>query len=193
MTGPWQWLHRLLALWFSSIVIFLSSTTIAYDFQQQRTDTYDGRKSDFPPGYEKAAVLPQNETWEGVGVARAIIPHSGGFLAAESGAPIARITPGSLPASEEASLLQTVGHIDAGTTPTGSIGTKWGTPFKNWAGDLPGPSGVASPYLEYRVAPPPGTSGAGPLRVVANQQSGVMYYTWTHYGDAGPPAFVQIR
>lgn len=54
-------------------------------------------------------------------------------------------------------------------------------------------SGAASPYLEHRVAPPPGTSGAGPLRVVVNQQSGQVYYTWTHYGDAGAPAFVQIR
>jgi hypothetical protein len=107
--------------------------------------------------------------------------------------PIPRITPGSLPAAEEASLGQTLSYIDAGTTPAGSIATKWGTPFKNWAGDLPGPQGAASPYLEYRVAPATGTSGAGLQRVVVNQQTGEMYYSWTHYGDAGAPAFVKIR
>jgi hypothetical protein len=35
--------------------------------------------------------------------------------------------------------------------------------------------------------------GAGLLRVVADPQAGVMYYTWTHYADLGAPAFVQIR
>jgi guanyl-specific ribonuclease Sa len=73
------------------------------------------------------------------------------------------------------------------------VATKWGTQFKNWAGYLPGAKGQASPYLEYRVAPVPGTSGAGPLRVVTNPQTGEMFYTWTHYGDTGAPAFVQIR
>jgi hypothetical protein len=81
-------------------------------------------------------------------------------LIAGAKAPPARITPGSLPASEEASILETIRHIDAGTTPTGSIATKWKTKFKNWAGDLPGGKGQDSPYLEFRVAPPPGTLGA---------------------------------
>ena len=48
-------------------------------------------------------------------------------------------------------------------------------------------------YREFRVAPSPGTSGAGPLRVVVDDNTGSMYYTWTHYGDGGSPAFVQIR
>jgi hypothetical protein len=117
---------------------------------------------------------------------------SGGRVAGGAGG-IARIMPGSLPAAEEASLLQTLGHIDGGTTPTGALEKKWGTQFKNRTGDLPGPKGAASPYLEYRVAPPAGTSGAGPLRVVVNKRTGETYYTWTHYGDTGAPAFVQIR
>ncbi len=106
---------------------------------------------------------------------------------------IARITPGSLPAAEEAAVLQTLTHIEAGTTPGGALANRWGIPFKNWAGDLPGARGATSPYLEYRVAPPPGTSGAGQLRLVKNQSTGEIYYTWTHYGDMGTPAFVKIR
>ncbi len=99
---------------------------------------------------------------------------------------------GSLPAAEESALRDTLAHIDAGTVPTGPTATKWGMKFKNWAGDLPGASGPSSPYREYRVAPPSG-SGAGPLRVVRNSQTGETYYTWTHYGDSGDPAFVRIR
>ena len=38
-----------------------------------------------------------------------------------------------------------------------------------------------------------GTNNAGPLRLVVNKDTGAMYYTWTHYGDNGLPAFVQIR
>jgi len=50
-----------------------------------------------------------------------------------------------------------------------------------------------SPYLEYRVSPPEGTNGAGVRRIVVNQETVETYYTWTHYGQAGDPAFVQIR
>jgi RHS repeat-associated protein len=105
----------------------------------------------------------------------------------------ARITPGSLPAAEEQALLNTLRHIDNGTVPTGPLSTSWGRQFRNWGGDLPGAQGPASPYKEYRVAPPAGVAGAGPNRIVVNSQTGEMYYTWTHYGDAGDPAFVQIR
>jgi hypothetical protein len=105
----------------------------------------------------------------------------------------ARITPGSLPAAEEAAVMLTLGHIDAGTKPTGALAKKWGTPFKNWGGDLPGMQGAKSPYLEYRVAPSAGSAGAGTNRIVVNSQTVDMYYSWTHYGDTGDPAFVQIR
>jgi hypothetical protein len=81
----------------------------------------------------------------------------------------------------------------ADLTPSGLLAKNWGTPFKNWGGDLPGGVGNQSPYLEYRVASPPGTAGAGPLRVVYDPNTGAMYYTWTHYGDSGEPAFVRIR
>jgi RHS repeat-associated protein len=105
----------------------------------------------------------------------------------------ARITPGSLPTDEEAAVLKTLGHIDAGTTPPGALGVKWGTSFENRAGDLPGGTYGSSPYLEYRVAPPPGTIGAGLRRIVMDPASGDTYYTWTHYGQIGWPPFVQIR
>jgi hypothetical protein len=38
-----------------------------------------------------------------------------------------------------------------------------------------------------------GTNKAGSLRLVVHKNTGAMYYTWTHYGDNGLPAFVQIR
>jgi RHS repeat-associated protein len=101
------------------------------------------------------------------------------------------ITPGSLPPGEEESLLNTLGSIDNGTVPAGPTGIKWGSVFKNWAGDLPGGQGPASPYQEYRVDP--GSPDAGTLRVVQNSTTGETYYTWTHYGDTGCPSFVRIR
>ncbi len=100
---------------------------------------------------------------------------------------------GRLPAQEQAALDDTLAHIDAGTVPTGPTSTRWGIPFNNRDVDLPGGVGQHSPYLEYRVEPPPGTTNAGPLRVVRNKNTGETYYTWTHYGDAGPPPFVRIR
>jgi guanyl-specific ribonuclease Sa len=100
----------------------------------------------------------------------------------------------SLPAAEAARLNNTLGHIDAGTTPTGPTGVRWEAPFGNNEGYLP----ANSQYREYRVAPPPGTNPpAGPYRVVRNPQTGETYYTWTHYkpSSAWPasPPFVQIR
>lgn len=109
------------------------------------------------------------------------------------GTSIPWISADSLSPAEASALDKTLGYIDSGTTPSGPLASKWGTPFKNWDAPLPGGVGPDSPYLEYRVAPPPGTAGAGPLRVVYNPDSGAMYYTWTHYGDAGDPAFVRIR
>ena len=31
------------------------------------------------------------------------------------------------------------------------------------------------------------------MRDVVDNNTGSKYYTWTHYGDAGSPEFVQIR
>jgi RHS repeat-associated protein len=103
------------------------------------------------------------------------------------------ITPGSLPAEEENAVSDTLRNIDAQTEPAGDLGVNWAKPFENREGALPGPSGSASPYSEYRVAPGPGTTGAGTRRVVVDGSNGEMYYTWTHYGTAGNPPFVRIR
>ncbi len=110
---------------------------------------------------------------------------------------ICRITPGSLPPEEEKALADTLEHIDNGTEPPPPTNKKWGTPFNNRDASgnplLPGGQDSLSPYQEYRVAPLPGMKGAGPLRVVQDSTTGNTYYTWTHYGDNGLPAFVQIR
>ena len=45
-------------------------------------------------------------------------------------------------------------HIDAGTRPAGPLGIRWGISFRNREGNLPGASGPASPYSEFRVTPP---------------------------------------
>ncbi|MGW4812778.1 RHS repeat-associated core domain-containing protein, partial [Kitasatospora cineracea] len=97
----------------------------------------------------------------------------------------------NLPPHEAAAINNTLHHLDAGTVPTGPTAVKWGVKFKNWAGDLPGDKGPASPYKEYRVGH--SGSGAGPLRIVQHSGTGETYYTWTHYGDSGHPAFVRIR
>jgi RHS repeat-associated protein len=131
-----------------------------------------------------------NAAWVGADLIALMLP----ILPALGGARrIVRVTPGSLHAAEEARVLATLRHIDAGTVPSGALANRWGTRFRNWAGDLPGGRGPGSPYLEYRVAPAAGTSGAGGSRIVANQLTGEMYYTWTHYGDMALPPFVQIR
>lgn len=87
----------------------------------------------------------------------------------------------------------TLKHIDAGTVPQGGTRLKWGDRFENRLRDLPGGQYHQSPHREYRVAPPPGTSNAGKRRIVVDGSSGAVYYTWTHYGDSGAPAFVRIR
>jgi hypothetical protein len=107
---------------------------------------------------------------------------------------ISRILPGSLPPEEEAALLDTLSHIDAKTVPQGPTATRWSVPFNNNEGELPGLAGARpKPYTEYRVAPAPGVSGAGVRRVVVDNASGNIFYTWTHYGQSGDPAFVIIR
>ncbi|MDY4385116.1 RHS repeat-associated core domain-containing protein [Pectobacterium aroidearum] len=76
--------------------------------------------------------------------------RSQGYSAEEAaklskGANPAMITPGSLPAAEEAAVNRTLGHIDNGDKPAGALGKKWGTTFKNHQGELPGGSGANSP------------------------------------------------
>ena len=117
--------------------------------------------------------------------------HNAGDCGCGPGNPPSWITPGSLPPDEENLLLDTLSNLDNGTIPAGPTGVKWGAPFKNWSGFLPGGQGPGSPFQEYRVGS--GGLGAGTRRVVHNPASGEAYYTWTHYGDTGCPPFVRIR
>lgn len=103
-----------------------------------------------------------------------------------------RITPGSLPVDEERAVLESLTHLDAGTRPPGMQPHGWGRPFRNHGGDLPGAPGTGG-YREYDVLPPPGITNRGTRRIVVSDTDRSVYYTWTHYGDTGPPAFVRIR
>lgn len=85
--------------------------------------------------------------------------------------------------------MATLGHIDDGTVPTDRTRYRWGVDFSNKEQYLP-TNGV---YKEYRVEPPAGTTNGGTRRIVTNIQTGEIYYTWTHYGQAGDPPFVRIR
>jgi guanyl-specific ribonuclease Sa len=105
---------------------------------------------------------------------------------------LARITSGSLSAEEEQAVVDTMTHVDRGTVPTGPTSKRWGTPFKNQDADLPGGTMANSPYKEYRVAPAPGTNGAGARRIVVDDATGDMFYTWTHYGDQVQVPYVRI-
>jgi hypothetical protein len=115
----------------------------------------------------------------------------GGGGAAGGATRAARITAGSLPAAEEASLLRTLGHIDAGYHSYWTAGSEVGHAVQELGRR---PARCARSFFAVLGVPRgPGTSGAGPLRVVSNPQTGEIFYTWTHYGDTGTPAFVQIR
>jgi guanyl-specific ribonuclease Sa len=103
-----------------------------------------------------------------------------GFLAAEAADRVPWLVT-KLPGEEEDAVLATLQRIDAGTKPTGALGKQWGSQFKNYKEPLPGAVGAASPYSEYRVAPPPGASGAGTRRLVVDSRNGAVYYTSTHY------------
>lgn len=94
----------------------------------------------------------------------------------------------SLSLEEKQAVLNTLKYIDNGTRPTDRLAIKWGTKFDNYEGYLPN-----GRYVEYRVSPPSSATNAGTRRIVKNVETGELYYTWTHYGDAGSPAFVKIR
>ena len=64
---------------------------------------------------------------------------------------------------------------------------KWGEYYGNGGGDLP-----AGSYTEYYVRPPFKADGNGLRRVVVGDD-GRRWYTWTHYGEKGGPAFVLLK
>jgi hypothetical protein len=67
----------------------------------------------------------------------------------------------------------------------------------NRSGHLPGARGVIA-YMEYGITPPTGVGWPAKRRLVADttkpdRSDWPIYYTWTHYGDDGTPAFVRIQ
>ncbi len=102
---------------------------------------------------------------------------------------VCRINAGELPAPDQQAVSDVMNQIANNTRPPGKLGDNWGAAFKNLGGDLPTePLGY---YHEY-TALPPGATQRGLLRVVTGGQ-GEVYFTWTHYGKTGAPAFVQVR
>lgn len=107
--------------------------------------------------------------------------------------------PGSLPTGEEADVADTLRHIDMGMIPSWlhpNAQGIFGRPYRNLPtmnGDvLPGIPGTGG-YSEYDVAPPAGVTNRGPRRILKNATTGELYYTNTHYGDAGWPSYWRIR
>jgi hypothetical protein len=94
-----------------------------------------------------------------------------------------------LPPAEKRAVGQAIRRITGREAPpTGRLGRNWGAIFRNLAGDLP--QAAAGYYHEYTVLLPESTQ-RGVLRIVTGAR-GEVYYSWTHYGDAGLPAFVRL-
>lgn len=96
---------------------------------------------------------------------------------------------------EQAAVTQALTCLDNGTVPALSHpnNMKWGAAFNNDDGDLPGVAGAGG-YREYYVEKAPADATYhGSRRLVVKTSNKNVYYTWTHYGDNGKPAFVRIR
>ncbi len=91
---------------------------------------------------------------------------------------------------EKAAVQAALDGLDTNTAPalTHNNGKKWGASFGNKDGDLP--SGT---YQEYYVEKDPASNTYHGNRRLVKSSKGKVYYTWTHYGDNGKPAFVRIR
>lgn len=63
-------------------------------------------------------------------------------------------------------------------------------PYENRNDLLPGSTGVNSPYVELRVQK---TGNGNVNRIVIDEKTGDIFYSNTHYGDTGTPAFYQIK
>jgi len=91
---------------------------------------------------------------------------------------------------EKVAVEAALDGLDTNTAPvlTHNNGKKWGASFGNKDGDLP--SGT---YQEYYVEKDPASTTYHGDRRLVKSSKGKVYYTWTHYGDNGKPAFVRIR
>jgi hypothetical protein len=77
------------------------------------------------------------------------------------------------------------------STKSHTFARKWGDDHGNSEGNLPGTPGLGG-YTEYYVRRAPGQPAPGARRLVKHTRSGFVYYSATHYGKEGPPAFVKV-
>lgn len=112
-------------------------------------------------------------------------------LVASDGSSIGRKAPSQFGGDEKKAIEDALAAYDAGKQPTLTHpnGMKWGLPFGNKQGKLP-----AGTYREYYVQKANNSSTYhGNRRLVIDVNTKRVYYTSTHYGDNGSPAFVLLR
>ena len=120
-------------------------------------------------------------------------------LVAENGTAIAWMSStkivGDGEANEQQAVTAALAELDAGRIHVPGVCENRGD-HENWAGDLPGARNVV-PYREQGIQPPtahwPGRRRLVVDESVAEPAKRRVYYTWTHYGQHGAPAFVRIR
>ena len=116
-------------------------------------------------------------------------------LLTEDGRSIRHSSTSDLSGEELAAVNATIGVIDGGPAIilSHNSGAKFNHPFGNRDGDLPG-GRRSGGYTEFYVEKDPNDATYhGSRRLVKHTASGRLYYTSTHYGDNGSPAFVRIR
>lgn len=91
---------------------------------------------------------------------------------------------------EQKAIDVTLEYIEARADRHPNRTTNWGVKFENRKGNLPLAEDGA--YLEFFVNPTPGVKGVGERRIMINRFMREVYYTSTHYGDTGSPAFVKL-
>ena len=95
--------------------------------------------------------------------------------------PPAWITPGSLPAEEDAAVTDALHALRNGTRPP--YANKWGDTWENRGQPLPSMDGSGNPitYKEYYVRKPPSDRTPWGARRLVRGSDGLMYYTNDHY------------
>ena len=88
--------------------------------------------------------------------------------------------------NEQASVTAAIAALDKGTLAVRDD-------HENKEGNLPGRRRVNGVYDEYLVAKPEGAASVGARRLVVHRAKKFVYYTWTHYGQNGTPAFVRVK
>ncbi|HEY4334007.1 MAG TPA: ribonuclease domain-containing protein [Ilumatobacteraceae bacterium] len=96
-----------------------------------------------------------------------------------------------VPVTELPHLRNALEVFDGKAGPENTWRGQHDAPHNNKNGDLPGVKNAGG-YLEHDVRSPT-EGGAGTKRLVTDENSKAVYYTNTHYGSTGKPAFYLIR